>query len=184
MVDSSSSDMVEKKRSGDGLMGKIVIASIIGAVILVETAVAVLLIPNPPEVAAKVREGLKAEYANSVEDADLLGDDAEGPVVEVELGEFNITIHDMKSQSTYTIDCAVMATVGENDESEFMELLELNKSRLREKIMIEFRNAKVGDLSDSELGLIKRRILEKSNALFGKPLIRAVLLPDFNYYQQ
>ena len=184
MAENSPNDKVEKTTRQGGLMGKIIIASIVGTVILVETAVAVLLIPDPPEVASKIRADLKAEYQKSREDSDLLGDDEDGPVVEVGLGEFNITIHDMKAQSTYTIDCNVMATVGEKDETEFVELLELNKSRLREKVMIEFRNAKVGDLADSELGLIKRRILEKSNALFGKPLIRAVLLPDFNYYQQ
>ena len=72
----------------------------------------------------------------------------------------------------------------EREQAELTTLLELNKARLRERITVEFRNAEITDLADSELGLIKRRILEKSNALFGKPLLRSVLLPDFNYYQQ
>ena len=184
MADTPSNEAAEQAPRKNGLMGKIIIASVIGVVILVETAVAFILAPSPEDVAAKIRADMKSDYNSSIDDADLLDENETGPLVEVELGKFNITIHDIKAQSTYTIDCTVMATVRERDESEFTELKELNQSRLREKIMIEFRNAKVGDLADSELGLIKRRILEKSNALFGKPLIKAVLLPDFNYYQQ
>ena len=40
------------------------------------------------------------------------------------------------------------------------------------------------DLADPGLGLIKRRILEKSNALLGKPLLRAVVFSEFSYMEQ
>lgn len=184
MADAEKSPEAPESTAKSGLMGKIVIASIIGLVILVETTVAFILSPSPDDVAARLRDEIKKDYESSLADGDLLDEKETGPVVEVELGSFSISIHDQESQSTYTIDCNVMATVRQKDETEFAELVEINQNRLREKIMIEFRNAKVEELAETELGLIKRRILEKSNALFGKPIIKAVLLPDFNYYQQ
>ena len=43
--------------------------------------------------------------------------------------------------------------------------------------------AKLSDLEDAGLGLIKRRILEKSNALFGKPLLRSVVFADYTFVE-
>jgi len=34
------------------------------------------------------------------------------------------------------------------------------------------------------LGLIKRKILEKSNRTLGKPLLQEILIPDFSFVEQ
>jgi flagellar FliL protein len=46
------------------------------------------------------------------------------------------------------------------------------------------RSADGTDLADAGLGLIKRQILEKTNALLGKALLRAIVVSDFSYLEQ
>lgn len=167
-----------------GVLGKLVIGCSVVLVIGLETGAAFLLVPSPTAVSEQVRAEIQAAQEAGVLDADLLTGSKDGKMVEVELGDFSITVHHQASETSYTISCKVIGTVDEREQGELTTLLELNKARLRERITVEFRNAEITDLADSELGLIKRRILEKSNALFGKPLLRSVLLPDFNYYQQ
>ena len=167
-------------------MGKIVIVCIVTAVVLIETAVALILIPTGDEVAEKVRQDIQNEWKEELGDADLLekGEEEDVELVEVDLGAFDITIHDNKAQSTYAVDCKVVGTVKKEERSDFDTLFENNKNRVREKIMVEFRSAKVEELAESELGLIKQRISENINQLFRKTLLREVFLPEFNYYQQ
>ena len=50
--------------------------------------------------------------------------------------------------------------------------------------MIQFRAAKIEDLVEKKLGLIKERIKTNINALLPKEHVKEVFLPDFNYYQQ
>ncbi|HAN96447.1 MAG TPA: hypothetical protein DCQ98_02980 [Planctomycetaceae bacterium] len=166
------------------MIGKLLIGGVVLIVLALEIGVALMLTPSPKEVADQVRSQIEAETKTESSDTDLVPDADSGPQIEVELGEFNITVHQQASESSYTIACKVIGTVAEKDKDEVTALKEKNQARLRERIMIEFRNADIQDLTDSELGLIKRRILEKTNALFGKPLLTSVLLPDFNYYQQ
>ena len=46
------------------------------------------------------------------------------------------------------------------------------------------RSAELTDLTDAGLGLLKRRIQEKSNQTLGKPLLRAVVFSDFSFIEQ
>lgn len=173
-----------KPAKGSGMMGKLMVGGVVILVVGIEAGAAYMLTPSPTEVSASVRQQLEAERNAQAEDEDLLPETANLPQVEVDIGQFNITIHQQASESSYSVTCKVIGTVAEKDQAEFDKLKALNEARLRERIMIEFRNAEVGELTDSELGLIKRRILEKTNALFGKPLLTSILLPDFNFYQQ
>ena len=40
------------------------------------------------------------------------------------------------------------------------------------------------DLTDAGLGLIKRKILEKTNRALGKPLLQTVVFSDFSFVEQ
>jgi flagellar FliL protein len=59
-----------------------------------------------------------------------------------------------------------------------------NIHRFRDMVISEIRHLDNQDLADPGLGLIKRRILEKSNALFGKPILKGLFFPDFSYIEQ
>jgi flagellar FliL protein len=74
--------------------------------------------------------------------------------------------------------------LNESDESTFEELQTQYEQRLRDKIIFEVRNADVADLTDPGLGLIKRRILEKSNLLFGKSILKSIVFGDFAFVDQ
>jgi hypothetical protein len=59
-----------------------------------------------------------------------------------------------------------------------------NQYRVREQIMIQFREANIEDLAEKQLGLIKKKISKNINNLFDGKMLREVHLPEFNYYQQ
>jgi len=51
-------------------------------------------------------------------------------------------------------------------------------------VILAIRAAEVADLAEPGLGLLKRTILEKTNALLGKPMLRAVIVSEFSYMEQ
>lgn len=172
------------KASGGGMMGKMIAAVVIALVVVIESVVAFMVTPDPQQIAEEIRSEIASEYETATPDADLLVAEDGKPLMEVELGQFNVAIHDAAADSTYHVNCTVVASIAEEDQSEFNDLLKNNQHRLRERIMIEFRSASPSDLNEAGLGLIKRRISEKSNALLGKPLIKKVIFPEYNYFVQ
>lgn len=174
----------ENNQAKLGLLGKLIAGGVIGIVVLIESVVAYMLTPDPDRIAEQVRAEIVMATNEGKEDPDLMEDADDGPVEEVELGEFSVAIHDVSADATYHVNCKVAATVAVKDLSEFRDLLANNENRLRERIMIEFRSASAGNLNEAGLGLIKRHILEKSNTLIGKPLIKKVIFPEYNYYVQ
>ena len=70
------------------------------------------------------------------------------------------------------------------DKSEFEELKQANEARLREQVNVIVRAAEVPDLTDPTLGLIKRRILDKINRVFGKQLVKGVIFSEMSFVEQ
>jgi flagellar basal body-associated protein FliL len=174
-------DGPEKK----GMMGKLIVVAIIGAIVLVETVAATMLLPDPESIAEEIRQEIRARaMAEGVGEEDILGMEDTGPVVEVELGTFDVSIHQHVSNTTLVVNVKVMATVAESEKSTFDSLLAAKNNRLRERILIELRSADVTELTDPGLGLIKRRILEKSNRLFEQPIIKEIIFSNYAFYQQ
>ncbi len=151
-------------------------------VIIVECAIAYLVIPTADDIAelANVQLAMQ-EDPNSLEnEIDRLTEGDAGDQVEVDLGQFGVTAFQPLSNTTLRIDLQLYCTVLEDNESEFTELVELHKHRLREQVLIVLRSAKVTDLTDAGLGLIKRKILEKTNRTIGKPLVQDIVFSDFS----
>lgn len=107
-----------------------------------------------------------------------------GGEVEVELGKFNLMVHEPASNITLRINFHLVGTVEDGDSEDFSHLLEKNQHRLRDQIIFEIRNAQISDLTDPGLGLIKRRILAKSNDLLGQPLLQNVVFSEFSFIEQ
>ena len=107
-----------------------------------------------------------------------------GGEVEVELGKFNLMVHEPASNITLRINFHLVGTVEDDDSDDFSHLLEKNQHRLRDQIIFEIRNAQLSDLTDPGLGLIKRRILAKSNDLLGQPLLQNVVFSEFSFIEQ
>lgn len=172
-------------KSDGGLMGKLLIAGFMGGVIAVECLLAYLFIPSPDEVAALAEENMTKKLpASLATDEITASQDEMKDMVEIPLGDYSLTIAQRNSSTALRADFTLAGTVLASDESSFSNLMEKHPARFREIVLYEFRNSEREDLDDPELGLIKRRILERSNKLFGKPILKTLMFPDFSYIEQ
>jgi len=172
-------------KSGGGLMGKVLIAGFMGGVIAVECLLAYLFIPTPDEVAALAEENMAKKLPASLATDEISASrEATKNTVEMPLGDYSLTIAQRNSSTALRADFTLAGTVLASDESSFSNLMEKHPARFREIVLYEFRNSEREDLDDPELGLIKRRILERSNKLFGKPILKTLMFPDFSYIEQ
>lgn len=163
------------------MLSRILVAGFIGGVILVECLLAYLLVPGPADLAQP--PAAPAEEKKDEKKEEEKKD--EGPkLAEVDLGTYGLSIHQPGEGTTLRVDFHLVGTVEEPNAAKLKELFERNKHRFRERILFEIRNSEVTDLTDPGLGLIKRRILEKSNALFGEPLLQAVVFSDYSFLEQ
>lgn len=128
------------------------------------------------------------QTAESAESHGELGEDEighdDGEAVEVSLGDFDVTAFQPTSNTTLRVSFKLYATVRVKDEEAVLTLIEERKHRFREQVLEIIRSSEMNDLTDPVLGLIKRKILEKTNRLLGKAMIRGIVFSDFSYYEQ
>jgi flagellar FliL protein len=163
-------------------LGRLLIVAFMGAVVISECLFAYFWLPSADEVAAQVelialqaQTKAQAEQENQADQAVL--------TVEVDLGPFDVTNHKLDSGGTFRVDFHLWGTVAEEDLEEFNELFQRNKNRFRNQVIEEIRASKVDNLEEAGLDLIKRRFLEKSNTLLGKPLLRSVVFADYTFVE-
>jgi len=104
--------------------------------------------------------------------------------LEVNLGSYHVLVYEPDSGSSLNIDFELYGTVLAEEESEFYQLFAVNQHRIEEQVVITMRGTELTDLTAAELGLIKRKILEKTNRALGKPLLREVLFPKFSFTER
>ncbi|MFZ5832842.1 MAG: hypothetical protein ACOY3P_22375 [Planctomycetota bacterium] len=188
-------DSVEPVVSGaplarSSMLSKIIIVLMLIAVVAAECILAQLFLPSASEVAAVAGAGASAaSHGAETTVGPLVALDEEGAVdganqTEVDLGEFSVTAYQPVSNTTLRIDFHLYGTVGSGDEKEFLRLIEENKHRFREQVLVIVRSAEVTDLTDAGLGLVKRKILDKTNRIIGRPLLKAVIFSDFSFIEQ
>lgn len=169
-------------KPANGLVRLLIVLAFIFVVVAAECLAAYFLLPSASEVAGAAEEKLaKKDQSDTKHEPEEIAEPEETPTTEVDLGVYNISSHQPAAGTTLRIDFKLVGTVNVADKKAFDELLENNKNRLRDRIIFEIRNAEVADLSDPGLGLIKRRILERVNALLGRPLLRGVVFSDFSF---
>ncbi len=171
----------DETRAGGSFLARIMIGMFVVLVILGECLLAYMIIPSAEDVADKAKE-IIAEDQPQDSEADVVEEDDEA--MEVELGDFSLTLHQPTASSTMHIQFLLVGTVSSDNKAEFDGLLENNKHRFRDKVLSEIRESEVTDLTEPGLGLIKRRILAKSNALFGKPLLTSIIFSKFTFHEQ
>ena len=169
-------------------MTKMIVVSVLVTVVIVtECLFAYLMIPSTAEAEAWAKgqhgehgkEGEHGEHGEHGQAAHSGHGEAE-----VELGKFNVIVHEPSSQVTLRVNFHLIGTVPEEEHTEFEHLLEKHQHRLRDNTIFEIRNCKIEDLTDPGLALLKRRILAKSNDLLGKPLLKSVVFSDFSFIEQ
>jgi len=168
-----------------GLMGKLVICGFMGGVVAIECLLAFLFIPSAEEVAALAEKKMTKKLPATVgKDELVIQDEQAAAAVEVPLGDYTITVSQANSNLSLRVDFQLYGTVLEKEKAQLDSAWKRSEHRFRDQILIEIRNSDVEDLSDPALGLIKRRILEKSNALLGKPLLQSIVFSQFSYVEQ
>src|SRR5690606_33438855 len=99
---------------------------------------------------------------------------------EVELGRYNVTRYNPESDTTLIVDFELYGVVLASDEGSFQSQFESNKVRLREQVIMTLAAAETTDLTDAELGLLKRRTVEKTHRALREPLVQEVLFSNFH----
>ncbi|MEM1305163.1 MAG: hypothetical protein AAGG46_09710 [Planctomycetota bacterium] len=178
----------EEVKRGPGIMGLVKALALISVLVVVEVVAAGLLIPSAHDTErlahdlAAAERGQELEYEN---DADTKGTERElEDTIEVEIGAFSVTRYNPEADKTMNIDFELFATVLVEEEEDFRERFEGNRNRVKEQVVLTLHGAQTTDLTSPELGLIKRRILEKTNHALGRPLVRQVLLTRFNFVER
>ena len=133
------------------------------------------------QVAAKVA-GVAAE--NTPDPTEGLGSPTGTNDIEVDLGEFSVTAFQPTTQTAMRIDFHLWGTLDQSQEQEFKAAWAKNTNRLRDQIIVIVRSAEISDLTDAGLGLIKRRILEKTNHTLGKPFLKSIVFSEFSFLEQ
>ncbi len=159
----------------------------VAAVIVVECLMAYLFLPNAEKSAAMASAAMEPGSQPELVDKNTVSEDDKKDMIdqiEVDLGEFSVTSYQPVSATTLRIDFHLYGTVGLDDERKFLALMEENLHRFREQVIVIIRSAEITDLTDAGFGLIKRKILEKTNHTLGKPLLRAVIFSEFSFIEQ
>lgn len=170
-------------------MGLVKVIAIISAVVLVEVVAASVIIPSAQETESTARQLAAAEQGELTNTEEGATEEETDPLedfdtVEVELGRFNVTRYNPENDTTLVVDFELYGVVLAADEGEFTSQYEKNKVRLREQVIVTLGGAESTDLTDSQLGLLKRRILEKTNRALSKPLVQEVLFSKFNFVER
>ena len=184
MADPTTSPTAPESRKGPTMKAKLQILGGILVLVLLECAVAYLIIPSPQEVikAAEIQaQAEEGEGEKSQEPQPLAADEQ---TVEVDLKEFGITAYRPLSESTMRIDFHLYATIRAADQAEFEKLMESHLNRFREQVIVTVRGSDESELTDPSLGLLKRKILEKTNSILGKPMVHSIVFSEFSFVEQ
>lgn len=179
------------------LLAKVLVLLFVVAVVVVECLIAYFFFPSASDTAAMASAALSADAKEAEQAAPAKPRHKSGKEgkqqepgriandqIEVDLGEYSVTAAHPDANTTLQISFRLYGTVGSADEAEFQALKAENEHRMREQVLVTVRSAKMADLADAGLGLLKRAILEKTNAVLGKPILRAIVFSDFVFIEQ
>jgi len=166
---------------------RIIIGSFVVGVAVIECAAAFVLLPSHDDVDQWAQNrSLQPAAILPENDEDPQPDfsDDSKPAVEVELGEYGVTAYQPVSNTTHRIDFHLFGTVLEGEVSDFEPRFERNKHRVRDQVIVTVRSAEVTDFTDAGLGLLKRKILDRTNRILGRPLVQDVMFSEFSFIEQ
>lgn len=105
-------------------------------------------------------------------------------LVEFELGEYKISNNSMEG-SPLRIDCKMVAEVPKEFETNFQTIYETKKHRVRDAVQSVIRGATYPDITDPDLGAIKRKLRKSITDVIGndKPYISQIIVSDFQSYE-
>ena len=169
---------------GSSILSKLSGVAFVGGVVAVECLVAYLFIPSPSQTAAMAGVVTTDLEADAILPAEEQADAALEDQMEVDLGEFHVVSFQPRSNTTLRIDFHLYGTIHPDDQTKFDLAWQENTHRSRDQVIVTVRGCELSELTDAGLGLIKRKILEKTNRTLGKPLLQAVIFSEFSFIEQ
>jgi len=191
-VEDQTSEAPENETSSrserGGIFTLVKAVAFVSVIVVVEIVAAAMLAPSAQET-AKLAQQLADAASGEATDANHDHATEHEPshdehLKEVELGSYNITRFNPATNTTLAIDFELYGAVLADDESDFHHHFENSKARIREQVNMTLHGADSSDLTDAGLGLIKRRILEKTNRAMGQPLLKEVLFSKFSFVER
>ena len=176
-----------------GMMTLVKAAAFISVIVILQVAAASMLLPSGKEAEDIAEKLAAAEAAQELEESEESSDSESNSysgtlgmsdMREVPLGDYHVMTYDQNTGVSMNVDFELYGTVLADEESEFFQLHDANKVRIREQILVTIRSMEVTDLSDAGLGLIKRKILEKTNRALGKPLLHEAVFSEFSFMER
>jgi len=187
--DKPADEIGTSKKSG--IMTAVKALAFISVIVLLEVACASMLLPSASETAEIAEKLAAADAAQEVErDGQASGDSSEANLLalrdmrEVSLGSYHVLTYNPETGSSLNVDFELYGTVLAEEEGDFFQLYEANQIRIREQILVTIRGTAVTDLTEAGLGLIKRKILEKTNRALGKPLLHEAIFSKFSFIER
>ena len=183
-------DAQPHKPKQPGIMAVVKAIVIVVVLVVIQIAAASVFIPGPEETTETARRMTTDESEAKAEEEAEEEQENGGETVfhstmrEVDLGSFHVLTYDPVTGSSLNVDFDLFGTVLAEDESEFYELYAANTQRVREQVLIAVRGMEVTDFTDAGLGLIKRKILEKTNRALGKPLVHEAIFSKFSFIER
>jgi flagellar basal body-associated protein FliL len=109
---------------------------------------------------------------------------AQSSFTELELGDYKVSNHSLEG-SPLRIDCKIFAEVPTEYEPKFKEAYDSKKHRVRDAIQSVIRAASYGDITDPDLGAVKRKLKKAITDVVGsdKPYVSQVIVSDFQSYE-
>lgn len=191
-----ASDAVPAPVKKPGFMTLVKALAVVSVLVLLQLVAVAMLIPSPQETTKIAEQLVAADAAHEAEEADGAATshggeeqsaDAHGGehgMQEVKLGSYHVVTFNTETGTSLNIDFELYGTVLAKEEEEFSHLFEANEVRIREQILVTVRASEVADLSDPDLGLLKRKILEKVNRTLGRPLVSEAIFSKFSFIER
>jgi flagellar FliL protein len=192
MADEVAEAAADPPKKGPGMMTLIKAVAFVSIIVLLQITAASMIIPSAEETTEIANELANADLQeesdadsseeNAGKEEDLLL--ATQEMTEVPLGTYHVLSYNPDSGSKTNVDFKLFATVLADEEGEFFDLFTANEQRIREQVLVTLRGTEIADLTDPTLGLIKRKVLEKTNRALGKPLLHEAIFSDFSFEER
>lgn len=173
-----------------GIMTLVKALVVLSVLVLLQVVGVTMLLPSSAETAKIAEQLVAAEKSADTEEGSSAAPSNKSAQLatynmrEVSLGTFHVVTYDADTGSSLNVDFDLFGTVLASEEGEFLQLFTDNERRMREQILVTIRGADISDLSDPDLDLIKRMILEKTNRTLGKPLIHEAIFSKFSFIER
>lgn len=174
------SEAVETPHPKKSLMPKLLIGGFISVIVIFESLIFFFMVPSADDVAALAEKRLieRLEEKRKAAHEDVV-DDSES-VLEFALGEIHLNFIPNGSEHNYMLEIGLFGTIRKKDVERMERLFKERQGRLNDRLILELRNASIDELTESQLGLIRRRILATTNEILEDPLLLGI---GFKYYQ-